>query len=315
MVADYALWRGDAKFVRARLPGTRAVIDQFEMFVDSEGVLRGPVGWNYLDWTFTDCGVPPGGFPTQRNSSLQAQWVMVLAQSSSLEAYAGEPEMAALYERKSRTAAKALIDLFWDDTRGLVADDAGHTSYSEHAQCLALLAGALSPERQQRVWASLEKGEGLVQVSSYFAHYLFETCVRHGHIDLFFRRLAPWIKTIAEGFSTTPEGFGDSRSDCHAWSAHPLFHFLTGVLGIRPDSLGFATVEIAPQLGTLTEASGTLAHPLGPIHVQLAKQGEQLHAEVELPEGLQGTFRYQDQCAPIRAGRQVITMEQKAALR
>ncbi len=306
MVYDFALWRGDADFVHARLPGVRAVLDQFALRVDSEGILHGAEGWNFLDWVFPG-GVPLGGLPAEKNSSLQAQWVMVLTQAALLETYAGEPEMAALYRRKSQNAAQALIRIFWDESRGLIADDAAHTSYSEHAQCLALLTDVLSSEQQERVWGSLDSG--LIPVSSYFAHYLFEACLQHDHSELFFRRLTPWKESLGEGFSTTPEGFGgEARSDCHAWSAHPLFHFLTGVLGIRPASFGFSSVEITPQLGSLPEASGTIPHPLGSIHVHLTKREKHLHAEVELPEGLYGTFRYQGQSAPLVAGKQAMSL-------
>ena len=34
-----------------------------------------------------------------------------------------------------------------------------------------------------------------------------------------------------------------TRSDCHAWGAHPVFHFYATVLGIRPAAPGFRRVN------------------------------------------------------------------------
>ena len=39
-------------------------------------------------------------------------------------------------------------------------------------------------------------------------------------------------------FSTWPETPGDTRSDSHAWSAHPAYDLLTLVAGIEPAEPG-----------------------------------------------------------------------------
>lgn len=306
MVHDFALWRGQPDFIRARLPGVRAVLDLFRQQVDAAGVLRGPSGWNFLDWTFQPGGVAPGGLPGQQNAGLQAQWALVLGMAAALEEYAGEPELASCYRRWQRDAQRALVAVFWDEKRGMIADDASHHSYSEHGQCLALLAGALNARQQRRVAQGLEAGRELVTASSYFAHYLFEAYVSTGRIDRFFERLAPWRLCVEEGMHTLPETFGPTRSDCHAWSAHPLYHYLTGVLGIQPAECGFRSVSIRPQLGPLTEAAGELAHPLGTIRVAYQRQGKKLTAQIELPRGLHGTFSTGGKVRLLRSGKQTL---------
>ena len=63
---------------------------------------------------------------------------------------------------------------FWDETRGLLADDIAHKHFSEHSQCLALLAGGLDAVRAERIADSLLKQDGLDRTTIYFTHYLFE---------------------------------------------------------------------------------------------------------------------------------------------
>jgi alpha-L-rhamnosidase len=309
MLHDFALWRGQPDFVRERLPGARAVLDLFRRQVDEKGLLHGLAGWNYVDWSFQPGGIPSGGAPGESCAPLQAHWALVLGYMAELEAYAGEPEMAARYRRWKREAVQALISTFWNARRGLLADDVAHQQYSEHTHCLALLAGTLKARQAARVWERMTAATDLTTCTAYFTHYYFEACLSSGRSDLFFRKLQPWFDGVQDGFRTTPENFGgQARSDCHAWTAHPLYHYLTGVLGIQPALFGFESVAIAPQLGNLEQAAGELAHPLGPIQVDARKERGQFSATISLPKGLHGQFRLGRFRKPLRPGKQTIAV-------
>jgi hypothetical protein len=119
---------------------------------------------------------------------------------------------------------------------------------------------------------------------------LFEAYAQLGRIDKLLERLAIWFDLKGSGFKTTFEMPEPSRSDCHAWGAHPLYHYFAAILGIRPGSFDFRSVAIAPQLGALASASGTLVHPRGDIHVHLQAENGLIHAEITLPDGLPGTL-------------------------
>lgn len=310
MVYDYARWRDDAGFVRARLPGVRAVLDQFLTTVDAGGLLHAPEGWNFVDWAFLPGGIPLNGHPTGVCAVLQAQLVLALRQAAGLETHVGEPELAARYTRLAEQLGKALLATFWNEERGLLADDPAHTAWSEHAQCLGLITGVLTGENARRAWAGmLDSRSGLIRSSVYFGHYFFEVCFLMGRADVFVERLAPWHQCLRDGFKTLPERFGKSRSDCHAWSAHPLYHYLTGVIGIRPGEFGFKTVEITPQLGSLANATATLAHPRGTICVELRKSSGGHVAMIELPATVGGVLVVAGRRIPLRAGSQEIEFQ------
>jgi alpha-L-rhamnosidase len=91
-------------------------------------------------------------------------------------------------------------------------------------------------------------------------------------------------------FSTWPETPGDTRSDSHAWSAHPIYDMLSLVAGIEPASEGFASVRIAPHLGSLDHLAATFPHPQGDIKVEYRRAGSGLNATVNLPGILTGRF-------------------------
>jgi len=93
-----------------------------------------------------------------------------------------------------------------------------------------------------------------------------------------------------------------TRSDSHAWSAHPAYDLLTVVAGIEPASPGFASVKIAPHLGDLQQLAAEFPHPQGTIKVQLAREGSGLKGTVTLPAGVEGTFVSQGREQPLRSG-------------
>ncbi len=70
--------------------------------------------------------------------------------------------------------------------------------------------------------------------------------------------LAPWRQMVASGLTTWAENPEPTRSDSHAWSAHPNFDFLTIVAGIRPKTPGFAAVTIEPHLGSLKHVASSM---------------------------------------------------------
>ena len=114
---------------------------------------------------------------------------------------------------------------------------------------------------------------------------------------------------LALGLTSTPENPEPTRSDTHAWAAHPNYGLLATVLGVRPASPGFRTVRIAPALGGLKHVEGRIPHPLGDIDVEFERVGTGgLRGVVTLPAGLTGTFEWGGKQIPLRAGRQEVRL-------
>ena len=77
-------------------------------------------------------------------------------------------------------------------------------------------------------------------------------------------QLEPWREMLDVGLSTFAEiPDAGTRSDCHAWSAHPNYDLLRIVAGVKPGAPGFRTVRIEPHLGTLDRLDATMPHPSG----------------------------------------------------
>jgi hypothetical protein len=196
----------------------------------------------------------------------------------------------------------------WDDGRRLFADTPAKKSFSQHANTFAVLAGAVEGEEASDFIRRTSADTTLVQASTYFRFYLLRAMKRAGLGEEYLAELGQWRTMLGLGLTTFAEKPDQTRSDCHAWSASPVYEFLATVCGVEPASPGFATVRIEPHLGHLTRAEGVVPHPKGEIRVVFEREGEALKAKVTLPEGVSGTLRWRGEELPIHPGEQALTV-------
>ena len=310
MVHDYFMHRDDPAFVRARLAGVRGILDWYGRHVDSTGMLGPMPYWNYVDWTSPwDRGVPPGA-DNGHSTTISLLYVYALERAAELEAQIGMRGAAADYIARAEAVRAAVRARAWDSRRGLFRDAPDTSAYSQQTNVLAILADAVPAAAQKALMEHVLTDTTLTQASYYFSFYVLEALRKAGLSDRYIERLAPWQAMLKLGLTSAPENPEPTRSDTHAWSAHPNYGLLATVLGVRPSSPGFRTVRIAPALGPLRRAEGHVPHPLGDIDVQLVREGtSELRAEVTLPRGLSGVFEWQGRRRPLHEGRQIIRFE------
>jgi hypothetical protein len=203
----------------------------------------------------------------------------------------------------------------WDATRGLFRDAAGSPAYSQQTNVLAVLAGAVPRADERSLMERVLADTTLTKATYYFKFYVFEAMRQAGLADRLIEQLAPWRTMLALGLTSTPENPEPTRSDSHAWAAHPNYELLATVLGVRPGSAGFHTVRIAPALGPLQRAEGRVPHPAGDIEVALTRRPDGgLGAIVTLPAGLTGEFVWGARRVRLPSGRQEIVINGSPAI-
>ena len=126
--------------------------------------------------------------------------------------------------------------------------------------------------------------------------------------DRYLDLLRPWREMVGLGLTTWAEQPEPSRSDSHAWSAHPNFDFLTIVAGIRPKTPGSSTVRIEPHLGLLHHVTAAMPIPTGLVEVKYDVDASSLHAAVNLPPGVTGELVWKGKSHSLRAGRQELAL-------
>jgi hypothetical protein len=308
MLRDYAFWRNDPGFVKARAIGLRSMLEHFDPYLNQDGLLENLPGWPFMDWVPEwDAGDAPDS--VRGVSALDnLLYVYALQKSAEVEVSLDEPLLAQRLRAKADRTAAAVRAKFWDEKRGLMADNLAHDQFSEHGQCLALLTDTLTGAQAQRCFDQLLSAPDLKRTTIYFSFYLMETWQKFGRGDLIVNRMNFWKDLVRQGLKTPVEMPGNTRSDCHAWGSHPLFHLQASIAGVRPASPGFRTVRIAPEPGPLPKIVSRIPHPDGFISLDLVFTGKQCHGQVELPTGITGVFVWGGQELKLQGGTNTIDL-------
>ena len=176
---------------------------------------------------------------------------------------------------------------FWTGTAYRSPDYKDETD--DRAQAMAIVSGL----------ASIDKYPALTKIfktsyhaSPYMEKYVLEALCQMGEVAFAIERMkqryenmmAYAYTTLFEGWGIGDEGFGGGTIN-HAWSGGPLTILSQKVCGVEPLTPGFRTFRVAPRLGTLTEASATIASVSGEIKVAISKKGKTMTINVMVPDG------------------------------
>jgi alpha-L-rhamnosidase len=306
MLHDYWMYRPDPAPVRESLMGTRSVLNWFGQYEQPDGLLHELPWWSFVDW------VSSGEIPTydghHESCSTTLEYLGALGEAADLEENLGDPMLAARYTTMAAHVREGIFAKCWSRERGMVADNPEQRNFSQQTNILAVLYDVVPKESQRKVLRellSIEPGttsNGVLSASYYFRFYLARALDHAGLASEYLNSLDPWRKLLPLHFSTWPEIPGDTRSDSHAWTAHPIYDLLTLVAGIEPGAAGFASVRIAPHLGALKSLTASYPHPLGIVKVEYHRQGKGLSATITLPARLTGNFVFNGNVTPLKPG-------------
>ncbi|MBV9340754.1 MAG: alpha-L-rhamnosidase, partial [Acidobacteria bacterium] len=319
MVYDFWLYRGDEDFLKAQLPGTRTVLDWFLDKQRRDGLIGNLPWWPFVDWGKDfSFGVPPqdvdGG-----SSVITLQFIEALGYAANLESSFGDTVRAQRYREAQTRAKSAILNLCWNEAYHLIADTPAQKHYSQHANILAVWLDVISKEQQKDVLTNLlavsDPGftpsgsvPDMTTATYYFRFYLARALEHAGMGDEYLNLLKPWHNMIALGLTTWAEQPEPTRSDSHAWSAHPNFDFLRIVAGIRPKTPGFSTVVIEPHLGSLRHVISAMPTVRGTVEANYTLDGRSVLAEINLPPNVTGEIVWKGKSLALHAGHQQLSL-------
>ncbi len=307
MVYDYWMYRGDAGYVRTLLPAVRQIMSWYEQWMRPDGSLSFVPYWFFCDWS---AGFD-GGMPVREKDGKSAYqdlvYLMALDEAARLERAIGIAAMGDHYAALAGRIRARFKEKYWDSSRGMFADTYDHRNYSQHVNIMAILTGIVTEDEATALCAKILEDKSLTQATIYFRYYLFLAMKRAGLANRYLDELGIWRQQLREGMTTWAEMPEPTRSDCHAWGASPNIELFRIFLGIDTEAPGFSRVRIAPALGRLQEAGGSIPHPQGTISVsyKLSKKGV-LKAVIELPDNLAGVFVWKGNEYSLHGGKQIL---------
>lgn len=306
MLHDYWMYRSDSIFVKSKLPGVRQVLNFFSKYQDKDGSLAHLPYWNFTDWAEGknwDKGVAPIG--KNGNSApldLQLLWAYQLA--SELESFLGMKEYSTLYKNNAEHLKNTIRKKYWSDEKKLFADTPEKNLFSQHTNSLAILTGVTLLNETKSIANKLISDSSLTQATIYFKYYVHQALIKAGLGNNYLSWLGVWKENIKQGMTTWAEisDINATRSDCHAWGAHPNIEFFRTVLGIDAGAPGFRQVKIEPHLGTLQKISGSIPHPNGMIAVNY-EHSNNWNIIIDLPSNTPGFLIWKGTRHDLKPGR------------
>ncbi|HBC88064.1 MAG TPA: hypothetical protein DCZ94_14030 [Lentisphaeria bacterium] len=274
MVRDYYEYFGDKELVKEVFPGIRAVLEWFERHRMENGLIGHLRYWNFTDW------LPewPNGNPARTTSNPLTINTMQYAEACRTAAYLAEEigdKSGIEFKGKYKKSIDAVNKLCFDRKLGLYVDMPGTNFISQHTNSWAIISDAVTGRKAEALGREIFENEKLSKATLYFSFYLFRAWEKVGCYELFWKQLENWKSVLKWNFTTFPEiPFEHTRSDCHAWSASPIYEFLSCVLGVKPGSPGFEKIILRPHLSKYGKVSGTAPVGNDKINVSLELSGK-----------------------------------------
>ncbi|KAL2823718.1 Six-hairpin glycosidase-like protein [Aspergillus cavernicola] len=303
MLYDHGMYFGDVGFLRKFLGAVDAVLEYFASRVDARVGMVGRFDsgsgngggdvWAFVDWTkewsdpgpekdFKNLAVPMAyrrGGVAAYNSLVYAY---VLRKAAEMCEFVGRVGMAEEYRGRAGALNEAFVGSCLrrdggDEEFFVDGPDSPDTERSQHVQVFAVLCGAVSGERARRILRrALSPGsrEGYVRASYAMSFYVFEAAVQTGLYDELRDVLVqPWDEMVVMDLTTWAESVAMPRSDCHGWSAVPIYDVVANVVGLRPGGPGYRRIRSEPRQGGWQCFEGVFRVGGGEVKVSWVKGG------------------------------------------
>ncbi len=305
MIYDYFMYGEDTGFVKDYLEGIRGVLAWHERKIDETGML-GEIPWLRHIENMSGSPVHP-----ERGHSAQQTlfYALTLDYAAEMFNYFGFEEQANNYQQLAEGLKITTHSLCWDIDKNLLGDTPEKDVFTQHANVLGILTDAIPENEQYEVMRSVLKDTSLIQSYFFFRFWVFQAMEKTGLGNEFLQNIYLWERLTDYGLTTFPEFRVESRSDCHPWSSHINYFFLTTVAGIKPAKPGFQEVIIEPHPGNEKIIRATMPHHRGIIEINLnLEKKKNQKAEIYLPDGLSGSFIWKGEKKILHPGKQLINL-------
>lgn len=233
--------------------------------------------WCFADWVpGWEGGTPPGA--ARATVNMLTLFLAHLATEVSLD------ELPKAGPRRIQALSQYIFSQF-ERVDGLIRHrNDPDWAPCEHSEALYRLA-------QQRLGLPMDPWphEALQKANAAKCTYYFSY---YKHLAMqpqdYLKELEPWREMIEENLTTFAENPPPVRSDCHAWSSHPILGFFQILAGVTSVANGWKRAKIAPNPGSLKRFDARIAHPDGELSVVYDGAGFEIDTPVEADFHWQG---------------------------
>ncbi|MDW5597728.1 family 78 glycoside hydrolase catalytic domain [Conexibacter stalactiti] len=247
-------------------------------YVTADGLIKKPKSISgvddLVDWP---AGERDGYVMTTYNTVINAWAYRSFADMAEIAGALGKDADATSFAGYAARLRQGIDARLWDADRGAYRDglnDDGSPIYhwAAHASAFALAFGIPEPARAARAAAYLD--DRGMSCSVFCAQFVLQGLTNAGRADASIRMMTStqqrsWLHMIELGAGAVMEAWDPAlkpnTSFSHPWAASPVVNVTKGIFGLAPAAPGWSRFSVAPQPGTLGQASVTTPTVRGEI--------------------------------------------------
>lgn len=285
---QYYMYYGDEELLMDSYP---VLLDYLKLWKVSEsGIVSHRSGtWDWIDWG-----------EHYDTTVIETCWYYVALNTvlkiANLEGSEATADDIQFLEGRMELIAENFDALYWNESKNAYYYWTDNGVADDRANAMAIYSGLADPSRHSGILNVLIS---TYNASPYMEKYVLESMYMMGADDeAVLRTLSRFGPFTKDGYPTLPECWSDvtmfdgDETKNHAWTGAPLSMLYMYNAGITPTSPMFNTVQIKPQLGTLTSVSATVERAGGKIVVDVEKTSGTYTLNVALSKGSLGGVVY-----------------------
>ena len=285
-IYDYYQFTGDRKFVQDIYPRMQSLMTYIDGRKNKDGLLEWmPGDWIFIDWA--DKLSKDGEVSFEQ--LLYARSLETMALCAKL---ANDPDQAAKYDREAKALKTKIFNLYWNQGKNALVHSriAGQPTdnVTRYANMFGIFFDYFTPEQKLAVKEHVLLNDKIAKITTpYMRFYELEALCAMGEQPYVLKEMKSYwggmLKLGATSFweEYNPDKKGTEhlemygrpfgKSLCHAWGASPIYLLGKYYLGVSPDSPGYETYTIQPNLGGLDWMEGKVPTASGDIAVYMTK--------------------------------------------
>lgn len=292
MIWEFYQRTGDASVLKRYRTDVDEILNYYEDCIDESGLV-GRVGyWPFVDWQddWKETGGIPKAYQHGPSTIINLIYIYALQTGAKIMEASGRSSVAKEYAKRCEALGKLLQETCWDAHREMFREGPAFEQFTQEAQSWAVMGGLLTGEQARRTLTHTFRDEDVLTCYFSTCYELFRACEMADCYELTERKMQEWIGLIDMHCGTCPETPVNCRSECHAWSALPMYELMSAIAGIQRCKPGEENYRIFPHLHAVPDLQGEYCTVCGPIRFRYQKNGQQWEYEINLPKGCSGTF-------------------------
>lgn len=297
MLKEYYWQTADLRTVRKYFPDMDKILDYYDSKMKENGLVGRLGYWEFVDWqpAWEQSGGMPEALQYGPSTIINFMYCYALKCAAELNETAGRTGMAMEYRQRRDEILQVIQEKCWDSDRGMYREGPEFAQYTCHAQAWAVLNELPDVETSKKILLTAANEADVLKCTFSTSYEWFRACEAAGVYECTKRDMEQWIRLLSLGCTCCPETPGDTRSDCHAWSALPMYEMICCMAGIRAERAGWERIRICPHLEDLPDLEGMAMTPKGEVefsYIQNQSEDGRLiwKCRVKLPEGTDGVF-------------------------